>query len=59
MKKIKTIANKDKCYQDKKKKKKKEEQLRVVRKGLSEKTAFDQKQERPAMQTGGRAEAKT
>ena len=58
MKKIKTIANKDKCYQDKKKKKK-EEQLRVVRKGLSEKTAFDQKQERPAMQTGGRAEAKT
>ena len=41
------------------KKKKKEKQLQVVRKGLSEKTAFDQKQEQPAMQTGGRAEAKT
>ena len=50
------IANKDKCYQEKKKK---EEQLRVVRKGLSEKTAFDQKQEQPAIQTAGRAEAKT
>ena len=51
------IANKDKCYQEKKKKK--EKQLQLVRKGLSEKTAFDQKQEQPAMQTGGRAEAKT